>query len=224
MQARYIRGSFGNKPFTLGKYESTRTRVAISELAANCGAPMGFYTRFKDPEAAPRSRYYQFLKRHDDLFRWHQPHHETLLLFPRRAIHNGDVRSLARFREIGGRMLDEHVLFDIRPDDAVTPEITGHYRQIISVEAETPLPPRIGSYNFTNMPKTVRASLSKHPQRNEFALHLVNYNRIEPAEKHSARPRHSRREADLRRSHPRQSECAERHRRPFCGIPHAGKR
>lgn len=187
LQARYIRGSFGNKPFTLGKYESTRTRVAISELAANCGAPMGFYTRFKDPEArAEIVRYYQFLKRHDDLFRWHQPHHETLLLFPRRAIHNGDLQPLARFREIGGRMLDEHVLFDIRPDDAVTPEITGHYRQIISVEAETPLPPRLGSHNFTNIPKTVRVSLSKHPQQNEFALHLVNYNRIEPAEKHSA--------------------------------------
>ena len=187
LQARYIRGSFGNKPFTLGKYESTRTRVAIAELAANCGAPMGFYTRFKDPEArAEIVRYYQFLKRHDDLFRWHQPQHETLLLFPRRAIHSGDVRPLARFREIGGRMLDEHVLFDIRPDDAVTPEITNHYRQIISVEAETPQPPRLGSHSFTNVPKTVRVSLTKHPQRNEIAVHLVNYNRIEPAEKHSA--------------------------------------
>lgn len=188
LQARYIRGSFGNKPFTLGKYESTRTRVAISELAANGGAPMGFYTRFKDPEArAEIVRYYQFLKRHDDLFRWHEPYHETLLLFPRRAIHSGDLRPLARFREIGLNMLDRHLLFDIRLDDAVTPEITGRYRQIISVEAETPPPPHIvGRGLLSNTPKTVRASLSKHPQREEFALHLVNYNRIEPAEKQSA--------------------------------------
>lgn len=188
LQARYIRGSFGNKPFTLGKYESTRTRVAISELAANCGAPMGFYTRFKDPEArAEIVRYYQFLKRHDDLFRWHQPQHESLLLFPRRAIHNGDVRPLARFREIGTNMLDRHMLFDIRPDDALTPEITGRYQQIISVEAETPMPPYIGGrLHLIKTPKTVRASLTKHPQRDEFAIHLVNYNRVEPAEKHSA--------------------------------------
>jgi len=148
---------------------------------------MGFYTRFKDPEArAEIVRYYQFLKRHDDLFRWHQPHHETVLLFPRRAIHDGDVRPLARFREIGGQMLDNHRLFDILPDDAVSPQLAHRYRQIVSLEAETPLPPKLGSHEFTNIPKTVRVSLSKHPQRNEVALHLVNYNRIEPAEKHSA--------------------------------------
>src|SRR5437879_7376990 len=28
LQARYIRGASGNKPFTLGKYESTRIRTA----------------------------------------------------------------------------------------------------------------------------------------------------------------------------------------------------
>jgi len=45
LQARYIRGAFDDKPYTLGKYESTRIRAAIAELAANGGAPMGFYTR-----------------------------------------------------------------------------------------------------------------------------------------------------------------------------------
>jgi hypothetical protein len=187
LQARYIRGSFGNKPFTLGKYESTRTRVAIAELAANGGAPMGFYTRFKDPEArAEIVRYYQFLKRHDDLFRWHQPHHESLLQFPRRAIHNGDLLPLAHFREVGGQLLDDHVLFDIRPDDALSPEISGRYRQIITVDADRPVPDQLADRSRIDAPKTVRVSLSKHPQRNEFALHLVNYNRIEPAEKRSA--------------------------------------
>ena len=38
LQARYIRGAFDDKPFTLGKYEATRSRVAIAELAANGGA------------------------------------------------------------------------------------------------------------------------------------------------------------------------------------------
>ena len=42
LQARYVRGAFDDKPFTLGKYESTRIRVSIAELAANGGAPMGF--------------------------------------------------------------------------------------------------------------------------------------------------------------------------------------
>ena len=33
LQARYIRGAFDDKPFTLGKYESIRIRVSIAELA-----------------------------------------------------------------------------------------------------------------------------------------------------------------------------------------------
>ena len=63
LQARYVRGAFDDKPFTLGKYESTRIRAAIAELAANGGAPMGFYTNFKDADARRElARYYNFLQ------------------------------------------------------------------------------------------------------------------------------------------------------------------
>src|SRR5207244_7989504 len=66
LQARYIRGAFDSKPFTLGKYESTRIRVSIAELAANGGAPMGFYTRFKDDEARREIvRYYRFIEKNE---------------------------------------------------------------------------------------------------------------------------------------------------------------
>src|SRR4029077_18976815 len=83
LQARYIRGAFDNKPFTLGKYEGTRIRVAIAELAANGGAPMGFYTRFQDPAARAKIvRYYNFIEKHDRLFRGSRAHAETALLFP----------------------------------------------------------------------------------------------------------------------------------------------
>ena len=62
LQARYIRGAFDDKPFTLGKYESTRTRVTIAELAANGGAPMGMYSTFTDPLARTEMvRYFGFL-------------------------------------------------------------------------------------------------------------------------------------------------------------------
>src|SRR4030095_6121928 len=87
LQARYIRGAFDDKPFTLGKYESTRIRVAIAELAANGGAPMGFYTSFKDPLArAEIVRYYRFLEAHDAIYRDNRPRGEAALLFPRRRI------------------------------------------------------------------------------------------------------------------------------------------
>ncbi len=192
LQARFIRGAFDDKPFTLGKYESSRIRVAISELAANGGTPMGFYTRFTDPAARDEIvRYYQFLHRHDVLFRGNRPRHEVLLMFPRRAIHNGDLQPLARFREFGLQLLNEHVLFDIRPDDTVTPEVAASYRQVIATADMAELPARPDDLSRFDGPKTVRVSLSQPDASmtvslGERTLHLVNYNRDEPPEKQSA--------------------------------------
>ena len=53
------------------------TEEQIAELAANGGAPMGFYTRFTDPEARREIvRYYQFQGRHDSLFRGNRTYAE----------------------------------------------------------------------------------------------------------------------------------------------------
>jgi hypothetical protein len=186
LQARYIRGMFGNRPFTLGKYENTRIRTAIAELIANGGAPMGFYTRFTDPEArAEIVRYYQFIKRHNELYTLHQPYHEAVLLFPRKAVLAGDLKPLERFRSEGVRLLNEHLLFDVRSDD-VKISADSAYRQVLSVTSNKPLEKLFAERSRFTAPKTVRVSMSRHPKRDEFAVHLVNYNRTEPTKKRSA--------------------------------------
>src|SRR6185436_339189 len=123
------------KPYTLGKYESTRIRASIAELAANGGAPMGFYTRFTDPAArAEIVRYYQFLRRHDPLYRANRPHAEVALLFPRSGVHRGDAAAVASFREVGRALLDAHALFDVWPDDRFPPERAARYAQVLTVD------------------------------------------------------------------------------------------
>ena len=67
-------------------------------------------------------RYYQFMRRHDELYHADRPYAEAVLLYPRAAVHGGDVGPVARFREVGNRLLDEHVLFDVLPDDVATAE------------------------------------------------------------------------------------------------------
>ena len=185
LHARYIRGAFDDKPFTLGKYESTRVRVSIAELAANGGAPMGFYTRFKDPEARKEiTRYYRFLAKYDDLFRANLPHAETLLLFPRTAVHEGKLEAVDAFKKLGKEWLDNHVLFDVLPDDLLTPAKAKEYKVVL-------IPPKgiifdgntfeaISLSKFT-APKTVRVSASRPAKGGEITLHFVNYNRTEPA-------------------------------------------
>ncbi len=185
LQARYIRGAFADKPFTLGKYESTRIRAAIAELAANGGAPMGFYTRFSDPEArAEIVRYYQFLKRHDALYRANRPHAEAVLAYPRRQVHQGKVDAIERFRSLGRKLLDAHVLFEVVPDDLLKKVPRERVATILTGELDDPaavlenLP--AGRSRF-KAPFTVRVSASRPAKvPGEIDLHFVNYNREEP--------------------------------------------
>ena len=178
LQARYIRGAFDDKPFTLGKYESTRIRVAIAELAANGGAPMGFYTRFKDPEARKEIvRYYNFLAKYDDLYRGNAPHAEALLIFPRTAVHNGDVEAVDKFKQFGKRLLDERLLFDVLPDDLVTSSKQTAYTWVIDPTKVSVAPTFQSTFAA---PKTVRVSASRPAKGGEITLHFVNYNRTEP--------------------------------------------
>jgi hypothetical protein len=183
LQARYVRGAFGGRPFTLGKYESTRIRVAIAELAANGGAPMGFYTSFTDPAArAEIVRYYQFLRRRDAIFRGNRSHAEVALLFPRRQVHDGQIAPVETFRKIGQALLDAHVLFDVWPDDSFPPDRAPRYARVLTIEdsesgALTKLPARRSRFEA---PYSVRISASRPAGTNsEIDLHLVNYDRTE---------------------------------------------
>lgn len=180
LQARYIRGAFDDKPFTLGKYESTRIRVAIAELAANGGAPMGFYTRFKDPDARKEIvRYYQFLAECDDLYRGNSPYAEVLLLYPRTAVHEGKGEFVDAFKKLGKSLLDEHVLFDVLPDDMLTPTKREKYHATLHPHPTRGNVVPMGLSTFA-APKTVRVSASKPAKGSEITLHFVNYNRTEP--------------------------------------------
>ncbi len=186
LQSRYLRGASGNKPFTLGKYENTRVRVAISELAANGGAPMGFYTRFTEPLArAEIVRYYQFIRKHAAIFRHNRSHAEALLVYPRAKVHTGDVAAVTKFRDMGDTLLNQHVLFDVLPDDLATPERLAGYGKVYRVD--DPSAPVLAAARSTFvLPTTVRVSVSQPAEGAALHLHLVNYNRIEPEKKKSA--------------------------------------
>jgi hypothetical protein len=180
LQCRFIRGAFRDKPYTLGKYEATRVRVAIAELAANGGAPMGFYTRFTDLQARREiARYYGFLRRYEAIYRDNRPHAEAVLLFPREAIGRGDLGPLEAFRKQGRAYLNEHLLFEVLPDDALGRAPPG--LPLLAPGTGTGSVPPENRSRFA-CPSTVRVSASRPAASDtEIDLHFVNYDRDEPA-------------------------------------------
>lgn len=186
LQARYIRGMFDDKPYTLGKYEHTRIRVTIAELAANGGAPMGFYTRFTEPEARQEIvRYYQFMKRYDEIYRGNKSHADAVLLYPRTLVAQGDVESVTQFRERGKSLLDSHVLFDVLSDEQVEVAKRRGYMDVFRHSG----PPNEDFYGSRfDAPKTVRISASQPAKGDELDIHFVNYNRTEPPKNKDGSP------------------------------------
>lgn len=188
LQARYIRGMFDNKPYTLGKYESTRIRAAIGELAANGGAPMGFYCRVNDPLArAEFARYYKFIRRYDEIYRGNRAHAEAALLFPRLQVQRGDIAPVEQFRRLGKELLNAHVLFDVLSDEPHHAARRAGYSRVFS--------PGDGLSGLDKAPfstfkaeSTIRISANRTARNDELDIHFVNYNREEPPRGRDGKP------------------------------------
>ena len=159
---------------------------------------MGFYTRFTDPEARKEiARYYQFLQRQDSMLRGNRSHAEVVLLYPRKAVHEGDLKPVELFRLLGTQLLDEHVLFDVLPDDIAAEEQLADYRHIVRAEEfMTPKRRAAPMYVKENVSRfeadwTVRVSASRPSSTTEgefLTVHFVNYNREEPPKGRDGKP------------------------------------
>jgi len=185
---RYIRGAFRDKPFTIGRYEHTRLRSAIAELAANGGAPMGFYTPFKNPLARQEiARYYRFLASHDRVYRGNRSLADVRLLYPRRSVQEADMEQLVRFKQLGRALLDAQVLFEVLPDDRE--EVRRATDGMLVVDPTDPgwteaaLLARLpGDRHRFHAPPQVRVSASAPADDAGMDVHFVNYRREEPAD------------------------------------------
>ena len=76
--------------------------------------------------------------------------------------------------------MDEHVLFDVIPDEIITPEQRAAYSWFYDIDSVD----RIDGESFDDLtrfdaPATVRVSASRPARGDEVTLHFVNYNREE---------------------------------------------
>jgi hypothetical protein len=186
LQLRYMRGAGGGRPFTICHYESVKIRASMAELAANGGAPMTRYANFNDPESRQELvRFFHFMKQHDDVYHANTMAGECVLLHPRSQIHEGRFTdALSAYNAVGGRLLDDHIIFDVLPDDMATPDKLARYKRVFTIASMTEMQAETydGLSRF-EAPSTVRVSAS-HPEKgNIWDIHFVNYNRKEPGEK-----------------------------------------
>jgi len=86
-------------------------------------------------------------------------------------------------------LLDEHILFDVLPDDVAGKETLSRYKFVKATNngAEIRDLDRSKLSRF-DLPSTVRVSANRSDRNNELTLHFVNYNREEPPRGADGRP------------------------------------
>jgi hypothetical protein len=90
---------------------------------------------------------------------------------------------MSAFNAVGFKLLDDHVLFDVLPDDMATPDNLARYRRVFTISSLGEMRPEYyDSLSRFEAPSTVRVSASRPEKGNIWDIHFVNYNRKEPPE------------------------------------------
>lgn len=186
LQLRYMRGAGGDRPYTVCHYENVKIRASMAELAANGGAPMTRYANFNDPESRRElTRFFRFLKQHDDAYHASVMAGEAVLLYPRSQLQQGRFTdAMSAFHSVGDRLLNDHILFDVLPDDMATPDKLRRYKRIFTTSSIPELDAEsLAGLSRFEAPPSVRVSASNPEKSGSWDIHFVNYSRKEPSAK-----------------------------------------
>ena len=137
LQLRYMRGAGGGRPCIVSQWERVKIRAAMAGLAANGGVIPGRIANFNDPESRQELvRFFRFMKQHDDVYHASTAAGECVLLYPRSQVHEGRfTEAMSAFNAVGFKLLDDHILFDVLPDDMATPDNLARYRRVFTISS-----------------------------------------------------------------------------------------
>jgi hypothetical protein len=182
---RYVRGAGGGRPLIVSQWERVKIRAAMAGLAANGGVIPGRIANFNDPPSRQELvRFFRFMKQHDDIYHAGTAAGECVLLYPRRQVHEGRfTEAMAVFNVVGYKLLDDHILFDVLPDDIATPDKLAKYRRVFTISSQGEMRPEdYEGFSRFEGPTTVRVSASRPEKGNTWDIHFVNYDRKVPPE------------------------------------------
>lgn len=132
LSSLYVRSLSGGRPFVMGKYDGIRLAVSMAEGYALDGLGMGRYMRFENPTGYDvLVRYTNFMHKHRHLFDGAKPIADAALILPRQSVWKRHPEALDNFRSLGQALLEQQVIFDVLPDEAITQESLAKYPHVI---------------------------------------------------------------------------------------------
>jgi hypothetical protein len=76
--------------------------------------------------------------------------------------------------------MNQHILFDVKPDDTLTEEQKAAYKRVFTIaDAEKASSDKFDDLSYFDAPPTVRIAGNRPSEGDEIDIHFVNYNRDE---------------------------------------------
>lgn len=140
LESKYLRSMCGAIPFVAQKYDYFRWRLTAMEPIALGGAAFGAWqggwSGGRDREQVHMLSYCDFIRAADRYLRSRESFAEIALLFPRRALYNGDAAFFEPVRRLGRGLIAGHILFDILVDEKMAVQDLERYRVILLPETK----------------------------------------------------------------------------------------
>lgn len=137
LEYKYLYEAGGGKPAGIKTDDPVRVRLSIAEAAANAGFAYPRGPNYRDPATGPIvEAYFDFLRRHEQLYHPVKSYAEAALVWNRRAVHRGDSRHIADFKHLGQLLVKNHVLFDVILDENLGSDRLSRYRLVLLPETQ----------------------------------------------------------------------------------------
>jgi hypothetical protein len=129
---KLLRALARGTPYVINKYDFYRPRNLMAEAAALGYVTNALATPWQTEEDRDvMIRYFDFLKKHDALYRPADSLAEVALVFPQRALQAGDAAPLEYTEAAGRALVRQHVLFDVLPDELLSQTALERYRVLL---------------------------------------------------------------------------------------------
>lgn len=137
LYGKLLRSMARGRPYVINKYDFYRPRVMMAEAAALGYTTNAISTPWQhEQDREVVIRYFDFLRKHEPLYRAAESYAEVGLVFPRRALEAGDASPLEYVEAAGRTMIRNHVLFDMIPDELLPAAKLDKYRAVVVAAPE----------------------------------------------------------------------------------------
>jgi hypothetical protein len=185
LEHKYLREAGRGLPQAVKRDDGQNLRVYIAEAVAHGGFAYARGPNYKDPETQRVVKtYFDFLRRYENLYHPVTSYADVALVFPRSAVHRGDISAIPDFKHVGNQLTRRHVSFDVVVDELLTLERKKKYRVVIqpqsgklTAETSEPLASLLRDESICEATAEVVTTVWQQPARRRLMVHLVNYKR-----------------------------------------------